>query len=149
VWGRDVPYLQSVVCTFCQHSPYYRAQTVAVPLAQVSSSLAGLGVSVPASKISGSTIGVSQVSPTGRVKEVIVDGQKIRGLEFRMSLNLKSTLVSWTLRASNVVFQVRGYGHGAGMCQYGADGMARQGRTFQEILSYYYPGTQVVGIFDE
>lgn len=149
VWGRDVPYLQSVACTFCQHSPYCKAQTVTVPLERVSASLASLGVSVPASTISNSTIGVSQVSPTGRVKEVVVNGEKIRGLEFRMALSLKSTLVSWSVRGQNAVFQVRGYGHGAGMCQYGADGMARQGRTFQEILSYYYPGTRVAGIFDE
>ena len=149
VWGRDVPYLQSVACSFCQHSPYYKPQTVTIPLTQVSASLAQLGVSVAVSRITGSTIGVSQVSPTGRVKEVIVDGQRIRGLEFRMALNMRSTLMSWSVRGNNLTFQVRGYGHGAGMCQYGADGMARQGRTFQEILSYYYPGTRMAGIFDE
>ncbi len=149
VWGRDIPYLQSVACSFCQNSPYYKAQTVTLPLSQVSTSLASLGVSVPASRITSSTMGVSQVSPTGRVKEVIVSGQRIRGLEFRMSLNLKSTLLSWTVKGGNAVFQVKGYGHGAGMCQYGADGMARQGRTFKEILSYYYAGAKLAGIFDE
>lgn len=149
VWGRDVPYLQSVTCTFCQNSPYYKPQTVTLPLSQVSASLAGLGVSIPASRITGSTMGVSQVSATGRIKEVVANGQKIRGLEFRMALGLRSTMMSWTVKGSNAVFQVKGYGHGVGMCQYGADGMAKQGRTFKEILSYYYPSTQVVGIFDE
>jgi stage II sporulation protein D len=66
-----------------------------------------------------------------------------------MALDLRSTLISWSVRGGNLAFQVKGYGHGAGMCQYGADGMARQGRTFQEILSYYYPGTRTAGIFDE
>ena len=149
VWGRDVPYLQSVSCSFCQSSPYYKTQTVTIPLSQVSAALSQLGVSVPASAITGSTIGVSQVSATGRIKQVIVNGQAIRGLEFRTALDLKSTLVSWTVKGSNMIFQVRGYGHGVGMCQYGADGMARQGRTFQEILAYYYPGTRLAGIFDE
>ena len=149
VWGREVAYLQSVACSFCQHSPYYKPQTVTVPLDQVSASLASLGASVPASRITGSTIGVSQVSSTGRVKQVVVNGQAIRGLEFRMSLNLRSTALSWTVKGQNAVFQVKGYGHGAGMCQYGADGMSKQGRTFKEILAYYYPGTQIAGIFDE
>jgi stage II sporulation protein D len=66
-----------------------------------------------------------------------------------MSLNLRSTLLSWTVRGQNAIFQVKGYGHGVGMCQYGADGMARQGRTFREILAHYYPGTQLAGIFEE
>jgi stage II sporulation protein D len=149
VWVGDVPYLQSVECSFCAHSPYYKPQTVTIPLSQVSASLSDLGVSVPASKITSSTIGVSQVSPTGRIKQVTVNGQTIRGLEFRMSLNLRSTLLSWTVRGQNAIFQVKGYGHGVGMCQYGADGMARQGRTFREILAHYYPGTQLAGIFEE
>jgi len=149
VWGRDVPYLRGVTCSFCQHSPYYKPETVTVSLSQVSASLAQLGVSVPVSRITGSTMSVTQVSATGRVKEVLVDGQTHRGLELRMALNLRSTLMSWSVRKDSVVFQVRGYGHGVGMCQFGADGMAKQGRTFQEILSYYYPGTRTARIFEE
>lgn len=149
VWVGDVSYLRSVQCSFCQHSPYYKAQTVTVSLSQVSTSLAGLGAAVPASRITAGTIGVAQVSPTGRIKQVVVNGETIRGLEFRMALGLRSTLLSWSVKGQNAIFQVRGYGHGVGMCQYGADGMGRQGRTFKEILSYYYPGTQLAGIFEE
>lgn len=149
VWVGDVHYLQSVECPFCADSPYAKAETVTMPLSQVSSSLASLGVSIPASSISGSTVSVSQVSEKGRVKQVTVNGQAIRGLEFRMALGLRSTLLSWTVKGQNAVFQVRGYGHGVGMCQYGANGMAEQGRTFEEILSYYYTDTYTAGIFDE
>jgi len=150
VWIKDVPYLQSVPCNFCSHSPYYNAQTVTIPLSRVSEALGTLGIAVPVSTLaSGGFPVVSQVSPTGRVKEVMVGGERIRGLEFRMALGLRSTNMSWAIRGNNAVFQVKGYGHGVGMCQYGADGMARQGRTYTEILSYYFPGTKVTAIFEE
>jgi len=149
VWSADIAYLQGVECPFCAHSPYSKPETVSIPLSQVASSLAGLGVSVPASSITESTVGVSQVSSTGRIKQVVAGGQTIRGLEFRAALGLRSTLLFWTVKGNNAVFQVKGYGHGVGMCQYGADGMGRQGRTFKEILSYYYAGTTTAGIFEE
>jgi stage II sporulation protein D len=41
----------------------------------------------------------------------------------------------------------RGFGHGVGMCQCGAEGMARQGKTAQQILSYYYPGSSIVRVY--
>lgn len=150
VWIKDVPYLQSIPCDFCSHSPYYNPQTVTISLSQVSSALGSLGVSVPVSTLaSGGFPVVSQVSPTGRIKEVLVGGERIRGLEFRMALGLRSTNLSWTIRGNNAVFQVKGYGHGVGMCQYGADGMAKQGRDYSEILSYYFPGTKITAIFEE
>lgn len=73
----------------------------------------------------------------------------MRGLEFRTALGLKSTYLSWSTRGDSVVFQVKGYGHGAGMCQYGAMGMAKEGRTYTEILSYYYQGATTAQIFEE
>jgi len=149
VWVGNVPYLQGVECPYCAHSPYAKPETVTIPLSKVSASLGSLGVSVPASKITSDTIAVSQVSPTGRIKQVVVNGETIRGLEFRMALGLRSTNLSWSIKGQNAVFQVKGYGHGVGMCQYGADGMARQGRTFKEILAYYYRGTTTAGIFEE
>jgi stage II sporulation protein D len=150
VWTKHLPYLQSVACNFCQHSPYSKPETVTIPLSKVSSALGSLGVACPVSTLAGSGFpSVSEVSPTGRIKKVTVAGEEIRGLEFRMALGLRSTNLSWSIRGNNAVFQVRGYGHGVGMCQYGADGMAKQGRNCAEILSYYFPGTKAVPIFEE
>ncbi len=150
VWSKDLPYLQSVPCSFCQDSPYYRAQNVTLSASEVSSKLAQAGASVPVSAIKGNqAFSVTAVSPTGRIKQVSVNGKTMRGLEFRMALGLKSTHLSWSTKGDSVVFQVKGYGHGSGMCQYGAMGMADDGRTFSEILSYYYKGAQVAQIFEE
>lgn len=151
VWVKDLPYLSSVPCSFCSDSPYFRPETVSIPIAAVSASLGETGVSVPVSTVrAGNGIVVSQVSPTGRVQQVLVNGEPMRGLEFRQALGLKSTrLLNLSVKGDSVVFQVKGYGHGVGMCQYGAMGMAKQNRTYHEILSHYYPGTRVAAIFEE
>ncbi len=150
VWSKDVPYLQSVPCDFCSDSPYYKPQKVTLAASEICSLLASAGTSVPVSLIKGGgAFTVTELSPTGRVRSVSVNGQSMRGLEFRMALGLKSTYLSWTTTGNEVNFSVKGYGHGAGMCQYGAMGMAKQGRTYAEILSYYYQGTKITQIFEE
>jgi len=150
VWGKDIPYLQSVRCSYCRHSPYYNAETVTFSTRELSHLLGLIGLSVPASKVSqDGIISVSAISPTGRIKELIVNGKRVRGIDFRSALNLRSTRFSWTVSGDNVVFRVRGYGHGVGMCQYGADGLAKRGESYLDILSYYYPGTSLTHIFEE
>ena len=57
---------------------------------------------------------------------------------------LWSSHVKVRVRGSTVVFEGRGYGHGVGMCQYGAETLARKGRDYQEILRWYYPGVELV-----
>jgi len=46
-----------------------------------------------------------------------------------------------------VVVEGRGFGHGVGMCQYGAEGQARRGRRAGGILNYYYPGSKLVRVY--
>lgn len=150
VWGKDVDYLQSVTCSYCVSSPHYKPTEVVLSAREVSNSMGKLGISVPASRVPYTgVITVTSLSPTGRVKQISVDGKTVRGLEFRSALNLKSTKFTWSVQGDNIVFQVAGYGHGVGLCQYGADGAARAGLNFLEILAYYYPGTQVAHIFEE
>jgi stage II sporulation protein D len=150
VWSNDVPYLKSVSCPYCQSSPHYGISQVALTAGDISKALGKLGLSVPASKVSQSgMLAVTALSPTGRVKQITVSGQSLRGVEFRAALGLKSTKFTWSAKGEQVLFQVSGYGHGVGLCQYGADGAAKQGKCFADILSYYYPGTTVTGIFEE
>ncbi|MCL6449955.1 MAG: SpoIID/LytB domain-containing protein [Acetobacteraceae bacterium] len=84
-------------------------------------------------------------SPTGRVLKVRVDGRELTGTEVRALLGLRSTRFDISQAAGGgVTFTVMGWGHGVGMCQYGADGMARAGRDFSEIIRYYYSGAEAV-----
>ncbi len=150
VWGNSVDYLQSVVCDFCHHSPHYQTSQTVLTSSQISESLDRVGLSVPASKIlTAGGIAVTSLSPTGRVKQLDLNGKTVRGVEFRSALNLKSTKFTWSVSGDDIIFNVSGYGHGVGMCQYGANGAAKEGYDFLDILSYYYPETDVVRIFEE
>lgn len=146
VWGHDVPYLTGVPCQFCRDSPRYRTQ-VDVPLR-------ALAVAVPSSAGADSSPGpgglrLLESTVTGRVRTVQLGGVVLSGPEARARLGLPSTWFTWVADGERVRFDVRGWGHGVGMCQYGADGQARQGRGYLEILQYYFPGTAVSLIFSE
>src|SRR5690606_28502026 len=88
-------------------------------------------------------------SPGGRVGRARVGGKTFTGPELRQRLDLPSTW--WTCRreGDRVELEVRGWGHGVGMSQYGADGMARQGHDYRAILQHYYPGASLRPIFAE
>ena len=59
---------------------------------------------------------------------------------------LRSACFTISFEEESVVFSVTGYGHGVGMSQYGANAMAGEGKSFQEILEWYYTGAQVSGM---
>jgi stage II sporulation protein D len=80
---------------------------------------------------------------TGRVVDVNVRTRKgtyrVSGADLRTALRLRSPTFDVRLRGRAVEFAGRGYGHGCGMCQDGAVGMARSGRSYRQILQHYYP----------
>lgn len=80
-------------------------------------------------------------SPSGYVTLVQVGEQNLTGLELRFLLGLRSSHFTVAQQNGVFTFTVQGYGHGVGLSQNGADYMARQGATFDEILLHYYPGT--------
>jgi stage II sporulation protein D len=83
----------------------------------------------------------------GYATYVVVNGMlKVSAESFRHMVGaslLKSARFSAAVGAGVTVFRGRGYGHGVGMCQWGAHGMARAGRNWQEILQEYYPGAGI------
>lgn len=70
-------------------------------------------------------------------------GTDIEGTEMRRIFSLRSACFTLTADAESVTFRVTGYGHGVGMSQYGANELARQGKTWQEILTWYYAGITI------
>ena len=88
-------------------------------------------------------IGIDSRSSSGYVTAVTVGGVPLHGQELRTLLGLRSTAFDLEADGSTFTFTVRGYGHGAGLSQNGADYMARQGSTFDEILAHYYPGSRL------
>lgn len=80
------------------------------------------------------------------VASVGIGNRTFSGTELRKTLGLRSTRFSVTIENDVVFFHTRGYGHRVGMSQYGADAMALEGRTYKEILQYYYSGIELKAI---
>ncbi len=80
------------------------------------------------------------------VRSVRINGVTFTGIEVFQKLNLKSTDFTITLNGENVEILTLGFGHGVGMSQYGAQGMASNGSTYQDILAHYYQDTEIVNL---
>ena len=85
-------------------------------------------------------------SNTHRVNYITINNKKIKGTEFRKLLNLRSTDFEITIKDNIVDINTKGYGHGVGMSQYGANGLANSGKNYQEILDYYYKNIKISSI---
>lgn len=90
-----------------------------------------------------SLIEVLEKTNSGRIISIKIDDNYYNGIELRNLLGLRSTDFDILIDSINdkVIITTRGYGHGVGMSQYGANGMANSGKNYKEILSHYYPGT--------
>ena len=93
-----------------------------------------------------SSLKITDVSRTNshRVKSLKINGKEFSGKDVYYKLGLRSSDFEIELVGSNVVIQTKGYGHGVGMSQYGALGMAKKGYSYREILMHYYTGTTLV-----
>lgn len=86
---------------------------------------------------------ITKSTSTGRVKEVLINGNKFTGSKIYNLLDLRSTYFSINQIGNNIIVKTKGYGHGVGLSQYGALAMAKKGYSYKEILSYYYLGTDL------
>ena len=154
------PLEHSRICGFCGDSPVY-TWTRTFTLADLADRL-----ELPP-EVERFSLAVTESNPSRRASEISVldaRGQvlkRYRAGAFRSRLNkdrprderLLSALIDEISQAPDgIVINGRGWGHGVGLCQYGARGLARRGRSCDQILAYYYPGASIVddyGIVDE
>ena len=94
------------------------------------------------------SIHVSQVirADNHYVRSVVINGKTFTGQQVFQKLNLKSTDFTINVTDSSVEIRTFGFGHGVGMSQYGAQGMANEGYTYKDILSHYYRNTEIVNL---
>lgn len=135
VWNDEVDYLVSVVSSGDKLSPDYQRKTEI--------SLDEFKKKLNENDITETSIGEIKRFDSGCVKTVEIGSQTVSGTDFREMFSLRSSDFDVEIGKKNVVITCRGNGHFVGMSQYGADYMARQGATFDEILSHYYPGTEL------
>lgn len=86
---------------------------------------------------------IIETTSTGRIKQIKINDILFKGSTVTSSLNLKSNYFAITQDNKTVNITTKGYGHGVGMSQYGAQAMALNGYNYKEILSYYYQGTYI------
>lgn len=82
-------------------------------------------------------------SSTNRINKILINNVEISGRDMYNKLSLRSTDFEIEKLGSNIIIKTKGYGHGVGMSQYGAQGMAKNGYNYKEILSHYYVNTTI------
>ncbi len=143
VWSGDLPYLVSVDSPEGEETVPYYYSTVTFTAAEAKEKLL---TAHPELKLSGTPdrwFGAAAENGSGRVETVSVGGTDIEGTELRRIFGLRSACFTVAADSESVTFRVTGYGHGVGMSQYGANQLAREGKTWQEILEWYYTGATV------
>ena len=80
---------------------------------------------------------------SGRVETIQVGDKTYTGIEFRNLLGLRSTDFDIEVVNGNIEITTRGYGHGVGMSQYGANEMAKAGYNYKQIINHYYTGVKI------
>lgn len=135
VWGNYFPYLKSVSSLFDKEaSSYFKEMEITkkefLNIFNISDSDYSLEI-------------LSR-NKTGRVSFVRIGNKTYSGIEVRELLGLRSTDFDIFLNEDTVNISTRGYGHGVGMSQYGANGMAKEGMNYKDIINHYYTGVEIV-----
>ena len=133
VFGNYYPYLISVSSEYDKNASSY-LRTISMPLDTISNKL-GLSLN------NDSVISILSYTDGGNIKEININGNNFSGKKVRELLGLRSADFDISISDNNANITTRGYGHGVGMSQYGANGMANAGYSYKDILSHYYPGT--------
>jgi stage II sporulation protein D len=138
--GRDLPYLQSVSCPCGKH-----------PATQWSTTLSAQELEEVLGREARGEVKVLGKTSTGRVRRLSVGSRVLDGVEFRQRFGyerVRSLLFEVSSDGKGGVRLVgRGFGHGAGLCQWGAKLMADGGKGYREILLHYYPGTELQTLY--
>lgn len=148
VWNIDLAPLKGVICDYCQDSPHFKWHNV-LTIKEISDALAKSDYQIKAIKdiiieerdSSGRVTKLKLISADKNIEISAKDLRNIIGPNIIRSTNFKVNVVE-----NDAVFEGLGWGHGVGLCQWGAYFMAKDGSTYQEILEYYYPQTHVSAI---
>jgi stage II sporulation protein D len=135
VWGNYYPYLVSVDSTYDNSNPSFSISK--------SFSFSELSIRLGLSVDEDSEFNILGYTSGGRVSQIGIDDVVISGVDFRSKLGLRSADFDITKSADGVIITTRGYGHGVGMSQYGANGMAKAGYGYRDILLHYYKGVNI------
>jgi len=139
VWGGNLPYLKSVDSSVDETSPGFLSSKE-YSLEEFN----GIVRDKFGIEAAGPIIGNVEHTSGGGVSSVEIYGTRVKGTDMRSAFSLRSANFSIEAADGRVTFSVKGYGHGVGMSQYGANELAKTGADFREILRHYYTGAEIV-----
>lgn len=144
IWGeQNISYLRSVDSIEDKSYKYYETE-VKVSLSELEMKInKSLSKECSIGENEENVVQVLSYTDSGRVKNVKIGGQIYKATELRTALGLRSTNFTVEQQGDIVVFDVKGNGHGIGMSQVGANYLAKQGETYEEIIKHYYTGVQL------
>ncbi len=140
VWTQEIPYLKSVDSSLDKNAPDFETSisfTYDECIKRFSNQYGNLSLSKDTLP---QQLKILSHTPAGYVQQIQVGNKILTGREVRETLHLRSSNFSIQTQNDMVIFTTKGYGHGAGMSQYGAEFMAREGKSYQQILQHYYTG---------
>ena len=142
LWG-EVPYLKSVSTPENEKEVPDFVTTVEVAPENLRETVLGYRTEAQFGDDPAAWAGQPTLDASGRVKSLPVGGVTLTGAELRKLFSLRSTCFTLAYQDGRFVFTVKGYGHGLGLSQYGANAMAKSGFSCAEILAHYYPNTRL------
>lgn len=141
-WG-DIPYLKSVISQGEEIAPKFSTEkTISLNefINIVNSKYPNSGIEISNLK---TNIQIVSRSEAGGIKQIKIGNVTISGSDFRFLIGLNSANFIYVIDGTSITFQCKGYGHGVGMSQWGANVMAKNGITYEEILKHYYTGVSI------
>ncbi len=139
IFGFESEYLRAVPSAWDKSSPEYLSE-VSVKKEEFIKTLSKEDKAFNGDTDINSILGKCSRTPSGTITEIIIGGAEFSGQRLRELFGLRSACFDLTYKSGSFIFTVRGYGHGVGLSQYGADCMAKQGADYTEILHHYYSG---------
>ncbi len=147
VFSTEYPYLKSVDSPYDKYAPKY-ASTLKISNKDFVSKLQSTysDINITQNNLS-SQVKILSRSNGGSVEKIKLGNKELTGRDIRNILNLNSANFEIKFDTNSLDFVVKGYGHGVGMSQWGANGMAEEGYKYYEILSHYYKDTTIKDLY--
>lgn len=143
VWGgTGYPYLQSVSTTGEEGYTQYKSE-VSLTNNEIITKLKEKYNDILIDFSNNDEIKILEYTESGRVKTIKFGNHELSGVEARTIFGLKSTNFEILKENENIKFSVKGYGHGVGMSQTGADSMAKQGNSAEQIIKHFYTNIEI------
>lgn len=143
LWG-ETPYLVSVSSPETEPDVPNFVSTAEISVQSFREALLSLYPQLQTDSDPALWLGEVALTPSGRVDTAVICSQSFTGQQLRQLFFLRSAAFDLEYTGEAFLFTVRGFGHGVGMSQYGANTLACRGADFAEILAHYYPGTELV-----